>query len=247
MKNTEISKLLGQQWKSSPSEVRQPHIELEQRERELYKSKIAEWKTHKEKEEAFAKKQRQAVTEQYMRSGGYNDPPPTTNSGYPPPPSAMVPVWGTTAAMPPMGLPLPQPTRALQYNNMMTNANHSSCPPVSYAPAPSAPPTRPYPPAPPATIRLPAAAAPTTAMTQPLTAVSDEQVATLAPPPTLDKGFPPMSFAYSDTFFVDTTANDAHQHSWMPPYFLGDSNYFDPSFMPLLEPHSVAGGGDHME
>jgi hypothetical protein len=246
MKNTEISKLLGLQWKSSPLEVRQPHIEREQRERDSYKSKIAEWRTQKEKEEAFAKKQRQAVTAQYMRSGGYNDPPPTSSNGCPPP-TAMVPVWGTTVAMPPTGLSLPQPTPAPQYNNMTANANYSSCPPVSYAPAPSAPPTRPHIPAPPATVRLPAAA-PTTAMAQPLTAVSDEQVATLAPPPTLDNGFPPMPFAYSDAFSVDTTANDARQDSWMPHYPLGDSNYFDPSFMPFLfEPHPVAGGGDHME
>ena len=70
MKNTQISVMLGQRWKSAPEEVRKPLIEREERERESYKSKIAEWRQQKQAEEIRKRQQRQAVAEQFMRSGG---------------------------------------------------------------------------------------------------------------------------------------------------------------------------------
>lgn len=47
MKNTDISKLLGKEWKAVPQEVRQPHIDKEAREREVYHKKISAWRKQK--------------------------------------------------------------------------------------------------------------------------------------------------------------------------------------------------------
>jgi hypothetical protein len=43
-RNTDISKMLGEEWKNAPSEIRQPHIDKEAREREEYYKKVATWK-----------------------------------------------------------------------------------------------------------------------------------------------------------------------------------------------------------
>ncbi|VEU36000.1 unnamed protein product [Pseudo-nitzschia multistriata] len=45
MKNTDISKLLGKEWKAAPQQVRQPHIDKELYEREVYHKKITAWRT----------------------------------------------------------------------------------------------------------------------------------------------------------------------------------------------------------
>ena len=66
MKNTEISKLLGQAWKVAPEDVRKPHIEREHREREDYKRRIAKWRKERKEEENLKKLHRQAITEQYI-------------------------------------------------------------------------------------------------------------------------------------------------------------------------------------
>lgn len=70
LKNTEISKLLGQAWKSLPVEMRCPYIEREHREREVYKERIAKWRKERREQEALAKIQREAVTEQFINCGG---------------------------------------------------------------------------------------------------------------------------------------------------------------------------------
>ncbi|KAL3909972.1 MAG: hypothetical protein SGILL_007876, partial [Bacillariaceae sp.] len=44
MKNTEISKLLGEEWKNCPIHIRQPHIDKEKREREFYHKAVAMWR-----------------------------------------------------------------------------------------------------------------------------------------------------------------------------------------------------------
>jgi len=58
VKNTDISKLLGKEWKAVPQEVRQPHIDKEAREREAYHKKISAWRKQKLKaKETFDWKQ----------------------------------------------------------------------------------------------------------------------------------------------------------------------------------------------
>jgi len=80
LKNTEISKLLGQAWKTAPPEVQRPHIEREHREREVYKLKIAKWRKERKEQEVLAKQKRQAVTEQFIHGGtSISSSCPTTN------------------------------------------------------------------------------------------------------------------------------------------------------------------------
>jgi hypothetical protein len=54
VRNTDLSKMLGEEWKNAPSEVRQMHIDKEAREREEYYKKVAVWKDHHCKEEDFS-------------------------------------------------------------------------------------------------------------------------------------------------------------------------------------------------
>jgi HMG (high mobility group) box len=46
IKNTEVSRLLGEMWRNMTGEERAPHIDRERREREIYKVAMAEWKEH---------------------------------------------------------------------------------------------------------------------------------------------------------------------------------------------------------
>lgn len=109
MKNTEVSRLLGEMWRNAPEEERRPHIEKEKEEREKYKVAIADWR---KEAEAREQKERKAQAEQaaYMATmyphgpepqqqhpydpnmmGQYPGPPPGAygyggHSMYPPPP-----------------------------------------------------------------------------------------------------------------------------------------------------------------
>lgn len=49
VKNTDISKLLGLEWRAAPQEVRQPHIDKEAREREEYHRKVSAWRKQERK------------------------------------------------------------------------------------------------------------------------------------------------------------------------------------------------------
>jgi hypothetical protein len=49
VKNTDISKLLGLEWRAAPQEVRQPHIDKEAREREEYHKKVSAWRKQQRK------------------------------------------------------------------------------------------------------------------------------------------------------------------------------------------------------
>lgn len=61
MKNTEVSRMLGEMWRNASEEERKPHIDKEKEEREKYKVAIAEWrKDYEAKMEA----QRKAQAEQ---------------------------------------------------------------------------------------------------------------------------------------------------------------------------------------
>lgn len=69
LKNTDISRLLGEQWKNAPEAERKPHIEREKREREQYNKDIAEWRRQRDEEDKAMRKHRQDVVDQWMKSG----------------------------------------------------------------------------------------------------------------------------------------------------------------------------------
>jgi HMG (high mobility group) box len=48
IKNTEVSRVLGEMWRSLSDEERAPYVERERNEREVYKVAIAEWREHSE-------------------------------------------------------------------------------------------------------------------------------------------------------------------------------------------------------
>ena len=49
MKNTEVSRLLGEMWRNASEDERRPHIEKEKEERGKYKIAIADWRKEYEK------------------------------------------------------------------------------------------------------------------------------------------------------------------------------------------------------
>lgn len=58
IRNTEVSRILGELWRNASEEEKRPHIEREKEEREKYKESIAEWrKEYDEKMEEQRKKQ----------------------------------------------------------------------------------------------------------------------------------------------------------------------------------------------
>ena len=110
MKNTEVSRLLGEMWRNAPESERRPHIEKEKEEREKYKVAIADWRKEaeaREREEQKAKAEQAAyMANMYAQHppmdpqhqhqhpydnsmmGHYPTPPPGGNygyGGYPPP------------------------------------------------------------------------------------------------------------------------------------------------------------------
>ena len=62
MKNTEVSRLLGEMWRNAADEERNPYIEKEKEEREKYKVAVAEWR--KEYEEKMEEKRKQQAEQQ---------------------------------------------------------------------------------------------------------------------------------------------------------------------------------------
>lgn len=48
MKNTEVSRVLGEMWRNLSEAERAPYVERERKEREVYKVAIAEWREHNE-------------------------------------------------------------------------------------------------------------------------------------------------------------------------------------------------------
>lgn len=60
IRNTEVSKMLGEIWRNAPECERKPFVELEQRERAKYKVKIAQWR-EEETEKKTAQRKRQEV------------------------------------------------------------------------------------------------------------------------------------------------------------------------------------------
>eukprot|EP00539_Tryblionella_compressa_P000806 CAMPEP_0178747804 /NCGR_PEP_ID=MMETSP0744-20121128/8535_1 /TAXON_ID=913974 /ORGANISM="Nitzschia punctata, Strain CCMP561" /LENGTH=165 /DNA_ID=CAMNT_0020401101 /DNA_START=170 /DNA_END=664 /DNA_ORIENTATION=+ len=74
MKNTDISKLLGEEWKKLPPHVRQPHIDKEAREREEYHQKTSAWREQRRNEEAVERLKQAAVTEAFVESAKKETP-----------------------------------------------------------------------------------------------------------------------------------------------------------------------------
>lgn len=69
LKNTDISRLLGERWKQAPESERSPFIEREKKVRDVYNRDIAEWRKKKEEEEKAVREHRQKVAEQWIKSG----------------------------------------------------------------------------------------------------------------------------------------------------------------------------------
>jgi len=69
MKNTEISRMLGELWHNTSEEEKRPHIEREQRERKRYKIEMAEWKKRKQEGEIITKKNRIAASSSKGKGG----------------------------------------------------------------------------------------------------------------------------------------------------------------------------------
>eukprot|EP00522_Entomoneis_paludosa_P012355 CAMPEP_0172453622 /NCGR_PEP_ID=MMETSP1065-20121228/10852_1 /TAXON_ID=265537 /ORGANISM="Amphiprora paludosa, Strain CCMP125" /LENGTH=355 /DNA_ID=CAMNT_0013205807 /DNA_START=61 /DNA_END=1128 /DNA_ORIENTATION=- len=56
MKNTEVSRLLGEMWRNSSDQEKRPHIEKEREERSKYKIRIAEWRKESEEKQRAQRK-----------------------------------------------------------------------------------------------------------------------------------------------------------------------------------------------
>ena len=78
MKNTEISKLLGEEWKKAPAEVRKPHIDKELRDREEYHKKTLAWRQQRRNEEDNVRQQRIIVAERLVLAHPTMSPIPST-------------------------------------------------------------------------------------------------------------------------------------------------------------------------
>ncbi|CAB9509616.1 Nuclear autoantigen Sp-100 (Fragment) [Seminavis robusta] len=73
MKNTEVSRLLGEMWRNAPDDEKRPFIEQEKAEREKYKVAIADWRKDNDMR---IEKERKTQAEQaaYAASNMYGDP-----------------------------------------------------------------------------------------------------------------------------------------------------------------------------
>ncbi len=71
MKNTEVSRLLGEQWRNASEEERRPYVDKEKGEREKYKVSIADWRKDYEK-----KKEEQRYLEASRLSHVFANQPP---------------------------------------------------------------------------------------------------------------------------------------------------------------------------
>ena len=101
LKNTEVSRLLGEMWRAAPMEEKTPFIEKEKEEREKYKVRIADWRkedsARQEQERKEQEQQQAAWSNMYHGGGGGGEQPPQQhpyapasyadpNSMYAPPP-----------------------------------------------------------------------------------------------------------------------------------------------------------------
>lgn len=115
IRNTEVSRILGEMWRNAAEEERRPHIEKEKEEREKYKIAIAKWREEYEKKMEEQRKQ-QAEQVAYMNNVYQGDqvpqpgqPTEQERGQYPPPPPPGAygepPQHGGYGYMPPGGGP----------------------------------------------------------------------------------------------------------------------------------------------
>ena len=81
MKNTEVSRHLGEMWRNASDEEKKPYIEKEIEEREKYKVATAKWK---KENEAQMEERRKQEAEFAARWKDYPYPPPAEGMEYPP-------------------------------------------------------------------------------------------------------------------------------------------------------------------
>lgn len=66
LKNTEISRILGELWRNTRAEEKRPFVEREQKERESYKERMSAWRIKKAKDDAIKKQQENERTEKVL-------------------------------------------------------------------------------------------------------------------------------------------------------------------------------------
>lgn len=66
MKNTEISRILGQLWRNTRAEEKRPFVEREQKERQSYKERMSAWRIKKAKDDEIKKQQENERTEKVL-------------------------------------------------------------------------------------------------------------------------------------------------------------------------------------
>lgn len=82
MRNTEISRILGEMWKNASHEEKSPHIEREAKERAKYKINIAKWRKEDSIQKEEAKKEQVEQAKLATQSQlNYQLPPSTTALG----------------------------------------------------------------------------------------------------------------------------------------------------------------------
>jgi len=85
MKNTDVSRILGQMWRSLSAEERQPFVDRERSEREKYKIALSEWKEKDEARKSMERKRQAELAEQAAEyHAGYGQPYGVYSSGYMP-------------------------------------------------------------------------------------------------------------------------------------------------------------------
>jgi hypothetical protein len=130
LKNTDISRLLGEMWKKASEDDRGPHIDREKMEREVYNVNIAEWRKQKSEEEQAVRKHRQEVAEQWIKSGFQTHGSGVAAQVYAPGIVAPGTVHGTFVQLPQQGQPQQQPPNQQQQHaqgsqlTMVSTANH---------------------------------------------------------------------------------------------------------------------------
>lgn len=86
LKNTEVSRILGDLWRNASEDDKKPHVDREKIERELYKVSIADWREEYDKKVEDQKKQQaeQAafVANMYTHEGGPQEQPYTPHAQY---------------------------------------------------------------------------------------------------------------------------------------------------------------------
>lgn len=86
IRNTEVSRILGELWRNASEEEKRPHVEKEKEEREKYKIAIADWRKDYEKKMEEQRKQ-QAEQAEYvsnMYQNGEQNREPENPQPYPP-------------------------------------------------------------------------------------------------------------------------------------------------------------------